>query len=90
MKKDLHPELNRVVFIDSSTNTRFVCRSTMSTDEKEVIDGETHYVVHCPVTSDSHPVYTGQSRFIDTAGRVEKFQKRYAKSSQAGGKKKKK
>ncbi len=79
--------MNRVVFVDSSTNTRFLTRSTMTSDEKEVINGETYYVVHCPVTSDSHPVYTGQSRFIDTAGRVEKFQQRYAKSAPVGKKK---
>lgn len=88
MKKELHPEMNRVAFIDSSTNTRFLCRSTMTSDEKEVIDGETYFVVHCPVTSDSHPVYTGQSRFIDTAGRVEKFQQRYANAPRGGKKKK--
>lgn len=87
MKKDLHPEMNRVVFVDSSTNTRFLTRSTMTSDEKTVVDGETYYVVHCPVTSDSHPIYTGQSRFIDTAGRVEKFQQRYAKSAPVGEKK---
>ncbi|MGF1679095.1 MAG: type B 50S ribosomal protein L31 [Candidatus Methylacidiphilales bacterium] len=78
MKKDVHPEMNRVVFVDTSTQNRFLCRSTMKSSEKEVINGETYFVVQCPVTSDSHPVYTGQSRMIDTAGRVEKFQQRYA------------
>jgi large subunit ribosomal protein L31 len=79
MKKETHPEMHPVVFLDSSTNRKFISRSTMTSDEKEVIDGETHYVIHCPVTSDSHPAYTGQARFIDTAGRVEKFKKRYQK-----------
>ncbi|NJL19263.1 MAG: type B 50S ribosomal protein L31 [Bdellovibrionaceae bacterium] len=79
MKKEVHPALNRIVFVDTSTNRRFPSWSTMTSAEKQVIDGETYYVVHCPVTSDSHPAYTGQSRMIDTAGRVEKFNKRYAK-----------
>jgi len=49
----------------------------MTSDRTEVIDGVQYYVIPCSVTSDSHPVYTGQQRFVDTAGRVDKFAKRY-------------
>lgn len=50
----------------------------MRSKEKQDIDGVEYYTVVCDVTSDSHPVYTGQKRFVDTAGRVEKFEKKFA------------
>jgi len=77
VKKDIHPSLNPVLFLDISTGRHFPCRSTMTSDRTEVIDGVQYYVIPCSVTSDSHPVYTGQQRFVDTAGRVDKFAKRY-------------
>ena len=78
MKEGIHPTLNRVVFIDTTTGRRYVSRSTMRTGETEHINGESHYVIHCSVTADSHPAYTGEQRFIDTAGRIDKFKQRYA------------
>lgn len=62
-----------------TTGKQFVTRSTVTSDKTEVIDGVPHYVVVCGVTADSHPVFTGQQRFVDTAGRIEKFNKRYAR-----------
>lgn len=79
MKKDIHPEYNPVCFVDVSSGKRFLTRSTVVSKKKETetINGVKHYVVLRDITSDSHPVYTGEKRFVDTAGRVEKFNKRF-------------
>ena len=77
MKKDLHPKYNPVVFVDMTTGTRFVTRSTKSSDKKEVIDGVEHFVVSMGITSDSHPFFTGKAQFVNTESRIDKFQKRF-------------
>jgi large subunit ribosomal protein L31 len=77
MKKEGHPKLNAVCFKDVSTGKRFLVRSAMRSKQTEVIDGEEHFLVIRDVTSDSHPAYTGEKRFVDTAGRVESFNRRY-------------
>jgi large subunit ribosomal protein L31 len=77
MKSNLHPKYNPVVFIDMTTGARFISRSTKTSDRKEVIDGVEHYLISIGVTSDSHPFFTGQKQFVDTAGRIDKFQKRF-------------
>jgi len=77
MKKDLHPKYNPVVFVDMSTGARFVSRSTKTSDRKEVIDGVEHSLISIGITSSSHPFFTGQNQFVDTEGRIDKFQKRF-------------
>ena len=77
MKKDIHPDYNPVCFVDVSTGRKFLTRSTLKTKQKETIDGEDFNVVVRDVTADSHPAYTGEKRFVDTAGRVEKFQNKF-------------
>ena len=84
MKKDTHPEYREVVFQDSSSDFKFVTRSTMTSSETITMeDGKTYPVIKVEVSSASHPFYTGKNMFIDTAGRVEKFRNRYAKKEQA-------
>jgi large subunit ribosomal protein L31 len=77
VKPDLHPKLNPVAFVDVSSGKRFLTQSTMKSSRKETIDGVEYFVVLRDVTSDSHPVYTGENRLIDTAGRVEKFTSKF-------------
>ena len=77
MKADLHPKYNPVVFVDITTGRRFITRSTVTSAKTEVIDGVEHYVVSCGITSDSHPFFTGKNQFVDTEGRIDKFQKRF-------------
>jgi len=77
MKKEIHPSLHPVAFVDVSSGKRFLTRSTMKSARKEEIDGVEHYIVLRDVTSDSHPAYTGEKRLIDTAGRVEKFTSKF-------------
>jgi large subunit ribosomal protein L31 len=80
MKKDIHPEYREVVFHDTTSDTTFITRSTVDTKDTMEIDGTTYPLVKIEVSSESHPFYTGKKIFVDTAGRVEKFNKRYRKN----------
>jgi large subunit ribosomal protein L31 len=80
MKKEIHPEYKDVVFQDTSSDFAFLTKSTMSS--KETIkweDGNTYPMIKVEVSSASHPFYTGKKLFVDTAGRVEKFNRKYKK-----------
>ena len=80
MKKDIHPEYKEVVFFDTSGDFKFLTKSTMTS--KETIkweDGNEYPLIKIEVSSASHPFYTGKKIFLDTAGRVEKFNKKYKK-----------
>jgi large subunit ribosomal protein L31 len=80
MKKDIHPQYKEVVFQDSSSDLKFITRSTMtSNDTITWTDGKTYPLIKIEVSSASHPFYTGKNLFVDTAGRVDKFNKRYKK-----------
>ena len=83
MKKDIHPEYREVVFQDVQSDFKFLTRSTMKSDEKiKWEDGKEYPVIKVEVSSASHPFYTGKKIFVDTAGRVEKFNQKY-KAKQA-------
>ena len=82
MKKEIHPAYQEILFVDSSTGFKFVCGSTLKPKEKEVFEGKEHPVYRVPVSSSSHPFFTGSKQFIDTEGRVDKFRKRYAQKKQ--------
>ncbi len=77
MKTDIHPDYHPVCFVDVSTGRKFLTKSTIRSKQKETIDGVEYFVVVRDVTSDSHPAYTGEKRFVDTAGRVERFQSKF-------------
>ena len=80
MKKDTHPEYRDIVFHDTSSDFKFITKSTMNSDETvKWEDGNEYPVVKIEVSSASHPFYTGKKLFVDTAGRVEKFNNRYKK-----------
>ncbi len=79
MKKNLHPSYGPVVFRDRSAGVSFLTRSTMTAAEKIEWDGVTYPVVDVDVSSASHPFWTGRGRVLDTAGRVERFQRRYGR-----------
>jgi large subunit ribosomal protein L31 len=77
VKDNTHPNYHPVCFVDVSTGKRFLTRSAVRSPRKESIDGVEHFVVLRDVTADSHPAYTGEKRFVDTAGRVEKFTSKF-------------
>ena len=82
MKQGIHPEYRPVVFRDVSADVAFLTRSTVTSERTiEWEDGHTYPVVDVDVSSASHPFYTGRSRVLDTAGRVEKFRQRYGLST---------
>lgn len=83
MKKEGHPVLNNICFIDVSTGRKFLTKSTLKTTRKEKIDGEEYHIVLRDVTSDSHPAYTGEKRIVDAAGRVEKFTSKFKRAKSA-------
>ncbi|TLU98296.1 type B 50S ribosomal protein L31 [Dyadobacter luticola] len=78
MKKDIHPNYREVVFWDLSSDFKFITRSTIETSENITWeDGKSYPVYKVEVSSQSHPFYTGKNVLVDTAGRVDKFRKRY-------------
>ena len=81
MKKGNHPESYRfVVFKDMSNGTSFLSKSTAATKETIVYeDGNEYPVIKLEISNTSHPFYTGKNVLVDTAGRIDKFKKRYAK-----------
>ena len=82
MKKGLHPENYRlVVFKDMSNDYTFITRSASETKETIVVDGVEYPLVKLDISHTSHPFYTGKVMLVDTAGRVDKFKRRYEKKN---------
>ena len=81
MKKDVHPEYREVLFHDTSIDKYFVVPSSLVTDETKEWEGKTYPYFPLDVSSDSHPFYTGKQNLVDTAGRVDKFRKRFGAKS---------
>lgn len=81
MKQGIHPDNYRfVVFKDMSNGTTFLTRS--SAQSKEMIkweDGNEYPIIKLEISNTSHPFFTGQNILVDTAGRIDKFKKKYAK-----------
>ena len=86
MKPGIHPEYKAVIFLDTSSNHSFLTRSSIDTKGRETMkwtDGKEYPVVKLEVSSESHSYYTGKQKIVDTAGRVEKFKRRYTKKPAA-------
>jgi large subunit ribosomal protein L31 len=80
MKKGIHPEYRPVVFHDVSCDFSILTRSTIKTSETiQWTDGKIYPLVKLEISSGSHPFFTGKQKLMDTAGRVEKFNKKYSK-----------
>ena len=80
MKQDIHTNYRPVVFQDLSEGTNFVIRSTVETDDTITLDDGVEYpLVKVEISSASHPFFTGTMKIVDTAGRVERFERRYGK-----------
>ena len=77
MKPDIHPEYRPVVFQDQSSGDNIIVGSTMQTGETITIDGVEYPLAKVELSSRSHPFFTGQMKIVDTAGRVERFERRY-------------
>jgi large subunit ribosomal protein L31 len=80
MKEGIHPENYRIVaFKDMSNDDIFLTKSTVDAKETIEHDGSTYPLVKLEISRTSHPFYTGKTKLIDTAGRIDKFKNRYAK-----------
>ncbi len=84
MKNRIHPDYHPIVFRDRGGDLAFLTRSTaVSAHAIEWEDGRTYPVIDVDVSSASHPFYTGKQNTLDTTGRVEKFNRRYARRAGA-------
>ena len=84
MKKNTHPENYRlVVFKDMSNGDTFITKSCAETKDTIKIDGKEYPLIKREISSSSHPFYTGKMKLVDTAGRVDKFYKKFGKSALA-------
>ena len=82
MKKGIHPENYRLVaFKDMSNDDVFITKSTVETKETITHEGVEYPVFKMEISRTSHPFYTGKSKLIDTAGRIDKFNSKYAKKA---------
>ncbi len=88
MKKEIHPETYRtVIFKDISTDTSFLTKScALSRESVTWEDGNEYPLVKVEISSASHPFFTGKMKFVDSAGRIDKFKKKFAKFSSRKGK----
>ena len=78
MRKNIHPEYHSVIFLDTTTNFKFLSGSTKSSKETmEWEDGNEYPVIRLDVSSDSHPFYTGRQKFAAADGRVVRFNKKF-------------
>ena len=79
MKKDIHPDNYRLVaFKDMSNDDVFITKSAVETKDTINHDGVDYPLVKLEISRTSHPYYTGKTKLVDTAGRIDKFKNRYA------------
>lgn len=79
MKDGIHPDYHKVLFVDVATGKKWVSRSTVTSRQTEVVDGEEMPVVRLEISSQSHPFWTGRTRELDSDGKIDRFRKRYRK-----------
>ena len=80
MKANIHPDNYRLVaFKDMSNEDVFLTKSTADTTETLDVDGVEYPLIKMEISRTSHPFYTGKSKLVDTAGRIDKFKTKYAK-----------
>lgn len=77
MRENIHPEYRFVVFRDASNGFEFLTRSVVTSREKTMFEGQEYPLIHMDISSESHPFYTGTQKLHDTAGRVEKFNRKF-------------
>lgn len=82
MKSEIHPENYRLVaFKDMSNDEVFITKSAADSKETIEVDGVSYPLIKVEISRTSHPFYTGKSKLVDTAGRIDKFKNKYAKFS---------
>ena len=80
MRTGIHPKNYRLVaFKDMSNDDVFISKSTVNTKETIEFEGAEYPLVKLEISRTSHPFYTGKSKLVDTAGRIDKFKNKYSK-----------
>ena len=79
MKKGVHPEYHKVLFLDTATGDEWTSYSTLGSTEKREVAGTEVPVIRLEISSASHPFWTGKARQVDAEGRIDRFRRRYAK-----------
>lgn len=81
MKNGIHPEnYRKVIFKDISNDESFLTQSCApSRETMQWEDGNEYPVIKIEISNTSHPYFTGKMKFVDTAGRIEKFNSKYAR-----------
>jgi large subunit ribosomal protein L31 len=77
MKPGLHPAYRKILFVDGATGDEWVSYSTMNSNDTRTHKGEELPFIRLEISSASHPFWTGQSREVDTEGRMDRFRRRY-------------
>ena len=78
MKKGIHPDYHKVVYMDTGSGYKFLSGSTSTSSETiEWEDGNTYPLIKVEISSDTHPFYTGKQRFSERGGRAERFMQKY-------------
>lgn len=80
MKIEIHPDNYRLVaFKDMSNDDVFITKSTVNSKETIEYEGVEYPLIKLEISRTSHPFYTGKSKLVDTAGRIDKFKNKYSK-----------
>ena len=80
MKSDIHPDNYRLVaFKDMSNDDVFITKTNCQPERNNEVDGVKYPLVKLEILRTSHPYYTGKSKLVDTAGRIDKFKNKYSK-----------
>ena len=77
MKAGIHPEYREVVFRDISCNFEFLTKSCANAKETTTYNGKEYPLITIDISSESHPYYTGDTKILDTEGRVERYYRKY-------------
>lgn len=77
MKPDIHPKLNPVIFVDG--DHELITVSTMTSNTTREVEGVEHYVIPVEISAFTHPFFTGKQKLVDTAGRIERFNRKYGR-----------
>jgi len=83
MKKNIHPTVNPVIFVDTSCGAEFFTTSTLKSDKTREVAGVKYFEINMEISSASHPFFTGKQSLVDTARRVEKFKEKMGKQAAA-------
>lgn len=82
MKDNIHPKLNKVIFLDVMSGAEFTTTSTLRSEETKKVDGVEHFVIRVETSSASHPFYTGKRRNDVRNDQVAKFMAKVAKAQE--------